>query len=68
MIYSFYLIYIKYDGEVYIDHLKVKKILDIIRTGCKGIEEPIKEAYLEFNKETKMVKRWTSIQVYWKSP
>lgn len=53
MIYPFYLVYMKYNGEVYIDHLKVKKILDILRTGCKGNDKPIKEAYLEFNKDTK---------------
>ncbi|WP_352417933.1 helicase-related protein [Proteiniborus sp.] len=53
MIYPFYLVYMKYDGEVYLDHLKVKKILDVLRTGCKGKDEPIKEEYLEFNKETK---------------
>lgn len=53
LIYPFYLVYIKYDGEVYLEHLKVKKILDIIRTGCKDKDKPVKEAYLEFNKETK---------------
>ena len=53
MIYPFYLVYMKYDGEVYIDHLKIKKNLDILRAGCKGVNKPIKDAYLEFNKETK---------------
>ena len=47
------MVYIKYDGEVYLEHLKVKKILAIIRTGCKDEDKPVKEAYLEFNKETK---------------
>lgn len=35
------------------DHLKVKKILDILRIGCKGKNKPIKEAYEPFNRETK---------------
>lgn len=52
-IYPFYLVYIDYNGEVIVDHLKVKKILDILRVGCKGKDEPIKEAYKPFNKETK---------------
>lgn len=52
-IYPFYLVYIGYDGQVIVDHLKVKKILDILRSGCKGKDKPIKEAYEPFNKETK---------------
>lgn len=52
-LYPFYLIYIDYNGEVIVDHIKVKKILDILRIGCKGKDEPIKEAYKPFNKETK---------------
>jgi len=52
-IYPFYLIYIGYDGQVIVDHLKVKNILDILRIGCKGKNRPIKEAYEPFNKETK---------------
>jgi SNF2 family DNA or RNA helicase len=52
-LYPFYLVYINYEGEVVVNHLKVKKILDVLRTGCKGKDKPIKEAYIEFNKETK---------------
>lgn len=53
LISPFYLVYIKYDGEVYLEHLKVKNILDILRIGCKDKDKPIKESYLGFNKETK---------------
>lgn len=52
-LYPFYLAYMQYDGQVYINHLKAKRILDVLRVGCKGKDLPIKEAYLEFNKETK---------------
>jgi hypothetical protein len=52
-LYPFYLVYVNYEGEVVVNHLKVKKILDVLRTGCKGKNKPIKEAYTEFNKETK---------------
>ena len=51
-LYPFYLVYIDYDGEVVINHLKVKKILDILRIGCRGKDKPIKDVYKEFNKET----------------
>lgn len=52
-LYPFYLVYIDYDSEVIVNHLKVKKVLDTLRTGCKGKNKPIKEAYEEFNKETR---------------
>lgn len=52
-LYPFYLVYIDYNGEIVVNHLKVKKILDVLRTGCKGIDKPIKEVYKPFNKETK---------------
>lgn len=52
-LYPFYLVYINYDGGVVVNHLKVKKILDVLRTGCKEKSKPIKEAYKIFNKETR---------------
>lgn len=52
-LYPFYLIYIDYNGKVIVDHIRVKKILDVLRIGCKGKDRPIKEAYRPFNKETK---------------
>lgn len=52
-LYPFYLVYIDYDSEVIVNHLKVKKVLDTLRIGCKGKNKPIKEAYEEFNKETR---------------
>lgn len=52
-IYPFYLVYVDYEGQVLVNHLKVKKLLDILRSGCKGKDKPIKEAYKAFNKETK---------------
>lgn len=53
VLYPFYLIYVDYEGEVVVNHLKVKKILDVLRIGCKGKNKPIKEAYREFNRETR---------------
>lgn len=52
-LYPFYLVYVDYDGGVVVTHLKVKRILDVLRTVCKGKNKPIKGAYKLFNKETK---------------
>ena len=52
-LYPFYLVYVDYEGEVVVNHLKVKKILDVLRSGCKGKNKPIKEVYRPFNKETR---------------
>lgn len=52
-LHPFYLIYIKEDGEVIIDHTQVKKILDLVRSHCKGSDSPVKEVYEHFNIETK---------------
>ena len=56
-LYPFYLVYVDYDGEVVVTHLKVKRILDVLGIVCKGKNKPIKEAYKPFNKETKDGKR-----------
>lgn len=52
VLYPFYLVYVDYSGEVVVNHLKVKKILDVLRVGCKGKDKPMKEVYREFNRET----------------
>ncbi len=52
-LHPFYLIYIKNSGEILYSHLEAKKILDLIRSISKGKDKPIKEAYQNFNKETK---------------
>lgn len=53
VLYPFYLVYVDYDGEVVVNHLKVKIILDVLRIGCKGKDKPVKEVYRAFNRETK---------------
>ncbi|SDF27700.1 C-terminal helicase domain-containing protein [Sporolituus thermophilus] len=52
-LHPFYLLYIRQDGEVLVNHLEVKKTLDILRSLCRGQAEPIKEACRAFNQETK---------------
>lgn len=52
-LHPFYIVYIGNDGNVITNHIEVKKTLDILRSICKGRNEPIKKVYQEFNKETK---------------
>ena len=52
-LHPFYMVYIKSDGEVAINHLEAKKLLDTIRFLCHGKTEPIKNLCDQFNKETK---------------
>ncbi|HKL85696.1 MAG TPA: helicase-related protein, partial [Treponemataceae bacterium] len=51
-LHPFYLVYIKADGSILSNHLNVKHTLDILRTLCKGRDEPLKEVYELFNDET----------------
>lgn len=47
-----YLVYIAKDGEIIANHTEVKKLLDLIRTSCKGQSEPIAEVCRLFNHQT----------------
>lgn len=52
-IHPFYMVYVKADGGIVCDYLNPKKLLDDFRLLCRGKNEPIKEVYEEFNRETK---------------
>jgi SNF2 family DNA or RNA helicase len=52
-LHPFYLVYISQDGEVKLNHLNVKNILDTLRVLCKGNDEPIRDVYTLFNEQTK---------------
>ncbi|ABM04217.1 helicase DEAD/DEAH box [Psychromonas ingrahamii 37] len=52
-LHPYYLIYIATSGEVVINHMQVKPLLDRVRAACKGKSEPIKSAYDAFNSVTK---------------
>ena len=52
-LHPFYMVYIAEDGEVIIDHLSPKELLDTYRYLCKGKMEPDKELCEIFNKETR---------------
>jgi len=52
-LHPFYLVYISEEGEVLINHLEVKKTLDLLRALCRGQSSPVMEACRDFNRATK---------------
>ena len=52
-LHPFYMIYIRNDGGIEINHLDAKKLLDTVRHLCREKSEPIKNLCDAFNKETK---------------
>lgn len=52
-LHPYYLLYLKENGEVLVDHTDPKHILDILRSTCKHEIEPIKELCAQMNAETK---------------
>ena len=52
-LHPFYMVYIRDDGEVMVDHLHPKYILDKMRLICKPMGKPDVELCHEFNKETR---------------
>nr|WP_325248645.1 helicase-related protein [Amylibacter sp.] len=51
-LHPYYLIYIGEDGEIVADQTQVKRLLDLIRTGCKGHTVPFRDLSAAFNAET----------------
>ena len=51
-LHPYYLLYLKDNGEILVDHTDPKKALDILRTTCKHQIEPIKSLCSQMNKET----------------
>lgn len=47
-----YLVYLSDDGAVIADHTEVKHLLDLIRAGCAGYDEPVLEVCRVFNAAT----------------
>ena len=52
-LHPFYMVYIRDDGEVMVDHLHPKDLLDKMRLICKHINKPDVELCRDFNKETR---------------
>jgi len=51
-LHPYYLVYIDRAGRVVHDHTEVKRLLDLVRTCCKGQDKPIPNATQRFNEET----------------
>ena len=51
-LHPYYLIYVGDDGRTIIDQTEVKRILDLVRSGCKGLDLPVSEVCRQFNHET----------------
>lgn len=51
-LHPYYLVYISADGEIIADHTEVKRLLDLVRTSCKGKSEPIQAVCRLFNART----------------
>jgi hypothetical protein len=43
-LHPYYLVYINRAGDVVHDHTEVKRLLDLVRTCCKGQDKPIAQA------------------------
>ena len=56
-LHPFYLVYIKDDGEVFVDHLNPKSLLDKMRLLCKEKDTPSHELVAKFNLETENGKK-----------
>lgn len=51
-LHPYYLVYVNDDGEVLIDHTEVKRLLDLVRSCCKGQDTPITSLCRIFNEAT----------------
>jgi len=51
-LHPYYLVYISNEGEIIADHTEVKRLLDFVRTSCKGQGEPIQAVCRLFNDST----------------
>lgn len=51
-LHPYYLIYIGENGEVIADHTEVKRLLDLVRSACKGQSQPLPEVCRLFNQAT----------------
>lgn len=51
-LHPFYLVYIGDSGEIICDHTEVKRLLDLVRSCCKGKADPIYELCGLFNQRT----------------
>ena len=51
-LHPYYLVYVGNDGEIVVDHTQVKRLLDLIRSSCKGRPGPVQDVCRLFNERT----------------
>jgi SNF2 family DNA or RNA helicase len=51
-LHPYYLVYISNEGQVIVNHTEVKTLLDMLRSSCKGQQEPIQAVCRIFNQQT----------------
>ena len=51
-LHPYYLLYIGNDGQLIADQTQVKPLLDLVRSNCKGLSEPITAVCNAFNSQT----------------
>jgi hypothetical protein len=51
-LHPYYLVYIGLNGEIIADHGEIKRLLDLVRSTCKGQRKPIDAICHLFNHET----------------
>jgi superfamily II DNA or RNA helicase len=51
-LHPYYLLYVANDGQVIVNQMEVKRLLDLVRTACKDRNEPVPDAYQVFNRLT----------------
>lgn len=51
-LHPYYLLYMGADGNIIADHTEVKKILDLVRTACRGQNTPQYDVCRQFNEQT----------------
>lgn len=59
-LHPFYMVYVSIEGDVVVNHLQPKKMLDYLRQACRGKSTPHADLCLEFNKETADGRRMTT--------
>lgn len=52
LLHPYYLVYIDNQGEVVTNHTEVKRLLDLVRSSCKGLNEPVLDVCRLFNVAT----------------
>jgi hypothetical protein len=63
-LHPFYLVYVGMDGTIIENHTEVKRILDLLRTACRGKSAPEPALYRPFNAETadgRKMERYSSL-------